>query len=98
MKIIWTPLALERASEITLWLSQGSKEQARAWLEGLFDAVEELETFPKLGRKVPEFNRDELREIIYSKHRVIYKLDLKRLYVLTVRHGRQNLNEENLYE
>jgi plasmid stabilization system protein ParE len=38
---------------------------------------------------VPELNRDEIREILFGEYRVIYRLDPRRIVVLTVRHGRR---------
>jgi plasmid stabilization system protein ParE len=38
---------------------------------------------------VPELDRDEIRELLFGEYRVIYRLDPKRIVVLTVRHGRR---------
>jgi plasmid stabilization system protein ParE len=38
---------------------------------------------------VPEVGRAEIREVLYGQYRIIYRLDPKRLVVLTVRHGRR---------
>ena len=48
-----------------------------------------LRGHPRLGRKVPELGRDEIRQVLHGKYRLIYRIDAKRLVVLTVRHVRR---------
>jgi len=38
---------------------------------------------------VPEVRRDEVREIIEGKHRILYRIEADRVAVLTIRHARQ---------
>jgi len=71
---------------------------ARRWVRGLFDAVGLLGRFPRRGRLVPEVNRAEIREILYRSHRVIYRLSPRLVEILTVRHGRQLLDEREIEE
>lgn len=76
MRVIWAPLALDRAAEI-------------ARIDGLVRLAAGLSRTPKRGRIVPEVGRPDLREILYGHYRVIYRLDPKRVVVLTVRHARR---------
>ena len=39
MKIIWSPLAIERASEISEYIAQDNPTAAANWVETLFDKV-----------------------------------------------------------
>lgn len=96
MKVIWAPLAEERAKEIARFIGQESREAARLWLIDVFGAVERLEQFPHSGRKVPEIQRADIREIIQGKYRIIYRLESDRISILTVQHGRQSLAIEEL--
>jgi plasmid stabilization system protein ParE len=45
---------------------------------------------------VPEANRQDIREIQYHGYRVIYRLDAKRLLILTVRHSRRQFDVDDL--
>lgn len=96
MTLFWTPIALERVSDISNRIAQRDLETATAWVERLFEAVASLEDFPAMGRKVPELDRENFREIIHEKYRIIYKLERERIVILTVRHGRQLLDETDL--
>jgi toxin ParE1/3/4 len=91
MKIIWSPLAIDRTTEIAEYIAQDNPSAAMIWVETLFDKVEILKSSPKSGRVVPESNRDDIRELIYGNYRIIYRVDKKILSVLTVRHGKQIL-------
>jgi len=91
MKIIWSPLAIDRTTEIAEYIARDNPSAAMIWVETLFDKVEILKSSPKSGRVVPESNRDDIRELIYGNYRIIYKVEKKILSVLTVRHGKQIL-------
>ena len=91
MKTIWSPLAIDRTSEIAEYIAQDNPSAARIWVETLFDKVEILISSPKSGRVVPESKRDDIRELIYGNYRIIYRVDKNILSVLTVRHGKQIL-------
>jgi len=41
------------------------------------------------GRKVPEFLRDDIRELIEENYRIVYKIFEDRLVILTVFEGHQ---------
>jgi len=60
--------------------------------------VSDLKTFPQKGRMVPEVGRTEIREVLYGQYRVIYRLEEKRLFILTVRHQRRQFSESILRE
>jgi len=91
MKIIWSPLAVDRVSEIAGYIAQDNPVAAESWINTVFKEVEDLKAFPESGRIVPETDNKTIRELIYGNYRIIYRLEEKRLSVLTVRHGKQVL-------
>src|SRR5690625_1863029 len=53
-----------------------------------------LKKHPRTGRKVPEFNHPDIREILHKKYRIIYVLsdeEPKKIHILNVIHGRQDI-------
>jgi plasmid stabilization system protein ParE len=38
---------------------------------------------------VPEVDRDDIRQVLYGMYRIVYRIDPKRVVVLTVRHSRR---------
>lgn len=96
MKIIWSPLAIERASEISDYITHDNPFAAYKWLETIFVKVEQLELSPESGRIVPELNNKEIRELIYGNYRIIYRVEKKQISILTIRHGKQILPIEEI--
>jgi len=96
LKIVWSPLAIDRAVEQARFIAQDKRGAAEKWLEGLFSQAEKLEVFPKLGRVVHEVKDPELRELDYGKYRIIYRIESRQISVLTVRHSRRLLDLEEL--
>jgi plasmid stabilization system protein ParE len=91
MKIIWSPLAIERASEIAEYIAQDKPSAAEKWINTVFSKVETLKSAPEIGRMIPEIRSNEFRELIYGNYRIIYRLEKKQISILTIRHGMQIL-------
>ncbi len=72
MKIIWSPLAIDRTTEIAEYIAQDSPSAATKWVAALFDKAQLLKTSPQSGRIVPEIHREDIRELIYGNYRIIY--------------------------
>ena len=53
--------------------------------------VNQLKTTPEIGRIAPEINNNQIRELIYGNYRIIYRLEKKKISILTIRHGKQIL-------
>ena len=96
MRILWSPLAVDRVSEIAEYISQDSSVTAENWINAVFKKVEGLKEFPKSGRMVPETDSGTIRELIYGNYRIIHRIEEKRLSILTVRHGKQMLPVEEI--
>ncbi|MEX1350098.1 MAG: type II toxin-antitoxin system RelE/ParE family toxin [Desulfobacterales bacterium] len=91
MKIFWSPLAIDRSSEIVDYIAQDKPSAAEKWISTVFSKVEQLKSSPEIGRIVPELNNAQFREIIYGNYRIIYRIEKKQISVLTIRHGKQIL-------
>ena len=96
MKIIWSPLALDRVLEIAKYIAQDKPLAAEKWVRTVFSKVEQLEISPELGRIVPELENIQFRELIFSNYRIIYRIEKTRIAILTIRHGRQILPVEEI--
>lgn len=91
MKVEWSPLALDRVSEIARYIAKDNPDAAERWVNELFDSVERLVDFPESGRVVPEVGVRRIREVIFGVYRVIYSVKDK-IEILTVRRGNQLLD------
>ena len=91
MRIIWSPLAVDRASEIADYIAQDKPSAAEKWIDTVFSKVEQLKSSPEIGRIVPEISDSQFRELIYGNYRIIYRIETKQISILTIRHGKQIL-------
>jgi toxin ParE1/3/4 len=91
MRIIWSPLAVERTAEIAEYISRDNPTAAKKWIDAIFSKVLQLKSFPESGRIVPEINNKNFRELIYGNYRIIYRLEKIQVSILTIRHGKQIL-------
>jgi len=96
LRVISSPLAVERAYEEARYIARDKPGAALIWLEGLFDSTDRLAEFPQSGRIVPEIGVPEYRELIYKSHRVIYRVQDKSLAILTIRRSRRLLDLSEL--
>ena len=91
MKIIWSPLAIDRASEIAEYIAQDKPSAAEKWINTVFSKVKQLKSSPEIGRVVPEIRNEQFRELIYGNYRIIYRIEKTQISILTIRHGKQIL-------
>jgi len=54
VKVEWSPLALDRVSDIARYIAKDNPGAAEQWVNELFDSVERLADLPESGRVVPE--------------------------------------------
>lgn len=66
MNLEWSPLALERVSEIASYIALDKPSAAETWVDGLFESVERLKSRPMSGRKVPEVGLERIREGLHN--------------------------------
>jgi plasmid stabilization system protein ParE len=91
MKLVWSELAVERASEIVDYIVQDKSSAAEKWIQTIFAKVEHLRLNPEIGRIAPEINDRQFRELIYGNYRIVYHIGVKQISILTIRHGKQIL-------
>jgi len=96
MRINWSPLAVDRVTEIAEYIAMDNPAAAGKWVTMVFKKVEELQNFPESGRIVPETKNKSIRELIYGNYRIIYRVEKGAISVLTIRHGKQVLPVEDI--
>lgn len=96
MRVLWSPVALERVEEIFEVIRWDKPGAAQRWVEKLFETVEGLSELPRQGRVVPEVGREDVRELLVGNYRVIYRVEERVVNILTVRQGRRLLDLSEL--
>jgi plasmid stabilization system protein ParE len=77
-------------------MAKGGPAAARRWVDDLFAAIATLASLPERGRRVPEFPRPDVRELLLGSYRVVYRIEARRVAVLTVRHLRRRFDPDEV--
>ena len=74
-KVKWTNVALDDLRAIYDYVAQDSSKYADRLMDKIIERVDVLEQYPRIGRKVPEFSNDLIRELIEGNYRIIYRIE-----------------------
>ena len=74
VEIVITESAWEDLDAIEDFIALDSPHYARLWIEKILTHIEQLYTHPLSGRIVPEFQVEEVRELIFRGYRIVYYL------------------------
>jgi len=75
IKIIFHPIAKDDLKDIYDYFSRSSLQYADSFLGGLYEQIEDLKRFPKMGKLYPK--NPEYRQIIYQNYRVLYQYNVE---------------------
>ncbi|HEX8372112.1 MAG TPA: type II toxin-antitoxin system RelE/ParE family toxin [Chthoniobacterales bacterium] len=75
-QVALSPSARRDLRDIVRYISMDSPERAVAFGQFLVSNCKRLGEFPNLGRIVPEFEEENIREIIVRSYRVIYRVSI----------------------
>ena len=91
MKVFWTDTAEGHLDAIYDYIAQDSPEYAKRVVDRLTRRSQQIAEFPLSGRRVPEYDIDQIREIIEGSYRIIYYIKPDQIDVLAVIHGSMNI-------
>ena len=94
-KIIQSKLSLIDLEAIIEYYYPLNKKTAARYYKGIMSRIKKLIRFPEMGRIVPEFEEefyDKYRELIYENYRIIYRIDVDKIYILRIIDGRRLLD------
>ena len=87
----WTSEALGRLEDIELYITQDNPAAAKNQISKLLDRAAQLVVAPRSGRVVPDYQDEDVREILEAPYRIIYYLNGDYIEILSVMHYRQLL-------
>lgn len=73
MRVTWSPQADAQVDVAVAHIAADNPAAALEWLNRLLDRVRSLARFPDSGHVVPEIQREDVREILVSPYRVMYR-------------------------
>ncbi len=93
-RVVWSPRALADVEAIASYIASDSPFYASSVVRRISTLTRGLDNFPFAGRKVPEFEDENLRELIAYSYRIIYRVEPTEVIVAAVIHGKRNLESE----
>jgi toxin ParE1/3/4 len=91
-RIIWSARALADVEALASYISADSPAYARIVVKKIVTATRKLSRFPNLGREVPEFQEQTIRELFAYSYRIIYEVGTDQVVIAAVIHGRRKLD------
>ncbi len=89
--VLWTLGARDDLRDIIEFIARDSPTYAASTAERVLEAVDRLRKYPKMGRVVPEYVDESIRELIVGNHRIVYRIRRQRVGIVAVVHGSRNL-------
>jgi len=95
-RVLWTHEAFNDLEEIVTYIAAESQNAAWRMFKKLKEAASKLKTQPERCRVVPELAEHGLhgiRELIWTPHRVMFRVNEGTVYVLAVLDGRRDIED-----
>ena len=91
MTVHWTEAAERHLDAIYAYIAQDSLEYAHRMVDRITGRSQQIVEFPFSGRKVPEYDTEQVREVIEGSWRIIYFIKDEQIDVLAVIHGAMDI-------
>lgn len=92
-KIVWPLEANNDLLQVYFYISNDSLYYASKTINDILNKLENLILFPYMGRKVPEYNLNNIRELIYKSYRIIYEVKSKEILIQRIWHSSRLLSK-----
>lgn len=92
--VVWLTAALEDLEGIAEYIALDSPAFASTVVQKAMSVSRDLADFPRLGRRVPEWDEDTLHQQLFYGYRLIYRIQPEKVVVLAVVHGARLLPDD----
>ena len=90
-QVVWTLEALADLESTMDYIGRDSTVYANALSVRAFELTDHLENFPELGRVMPEFANDRIRDLILQNYRIVYHITVREIRIIAFIHGARDL-------
>jgi addiction module RelE/StbE family toxin len=90
-RVDWSRRALQDLESIAEYIAADSPTYAGIVVKKVISQVKTLATFSRAGRKVPEFDDENIRELLVYSYRIIYRLHGNAIVIAAIIHGKRIL-------
>jgi toxin ParE1/3/4 len=91
-RVEWSRRALQDLESISEYIAADSPTYAGIVVKKVVHQTKTLAKFPRAGRKVPEFDDENIRELIVYSYRIIYRLQNEAVVIAAIIHGKRILH------
>ncbi len=96
--VIWADPAKNDLRAIHDFIASDSKYYAKKVIQDIIDRTNIIEKYPMIGRKVPETDDENVREIFVYSYRILYEIKLEKIYVIGIIHGKRDFMSTHVYK
>lgn len=90
MKIFYTSSALYDLRRLRKFIEQENPKAATKAAKRIYEAIQRLLDFPKMGKKIEDHQETTVRELITGKYIIRYLIIKKELHILRIWHGKED--------
>lgn len=85
--IAWAAPAVDDVNALRTWLGRDSAALSDSVVETIFEAIEKVIPFPRIGRVVAEVGDETVRELLFRTFRIVYQVTAQGIVVLGILYG-----------
>jgi plasmid stabilization system protein ParE len=94
VEIFWTDESKKWLKEIYDYIVLDNEKIAKRVINEIIERTEIIKTFPEIGQKLLEWEKENIRMILYGHYRIVYKIVTeKRIDILGIYHGALDLKK-----
>lgn len=88
-RLTWTVTAFSDLRELVRYIARDDRRVAERFGSRIVSKVSDLASFPRIGRIVPEYQMDSIRQVLVPPYRIVYKIDDEAFLISIIRvwHG-----------
>ena len=94
MRVHWTENAIGHLVNIYEYIAINSPTYGKRMVDRITRRSEQITKQPLSGRKVPEYDAEDIRELIEKPYRIVYRIKQDQIDVVAVIHGARILPDE----
>jgi plasmid stabilization system protein ParE len=84
VNVVWSADALEGLDSAVFWRDAFVSGSGARFAARVMKRLEDVSRFPLLGRVVPEFDSEQIREVLEAKYRIVYRVSSDHIVVIAV--------------
>ena len=90
-RVVWTEQARQMLEDVLSYIAQDSRSAAEGLLIQAIEAASSLEVHSERGRRVPELDQPNVRQLLVHRYRLFYAVTPTEVQVLAFIHGARDL-------